>query len=40
MPSVGKVRNVLDDKKEVVVTTPFLENKSLKKDVDKGTDEL
>ena len=40
MLSVEKISNVLGDRKEAVVTTPFLEKKSLTKDVDKGTDEL
>ena len=40
MLSVDKVINVLDDRKEAVVTTPFPEKKSLKNDVDKGTGEL
>ena len=40
MSSVEKVSNVLGDIKEEVVTTPFLKNKSLTKDVDEGTDEL
>ena len=35
-----KVSNILGDRKEEVVTTSFLEKKSLTKDVDKGTDEL
>ena len=35
MSSVEKVSNVLDDRKEAVVTTPLSENKSLTKDVDK-----
>ena len=38
--SVDKVSNVLDDRKEEVFTTPFLEKKSPTKDVDKGTGEL
>ena len=37
---VEKFSNVLDDRKEAVVTTQFLEKKSLIKDVDKGTGEL
>ena len=37
MSLVDKVSNVLDDRKEAVVTTPLLENKSLTNDVDKGT---
>ena len=40
MSSVDKVINVLGDRKDEVVTTPLLENKSPTKDVDKGTDEL
>ena len=40
MSSVEKDSIVLDDKKEAVVMTPFSENKSLTKDVDKGTEEL
>ena len=40
MSSVKKVSNVLDDRKEAVITTQFLEKKSLTKDVDKGTGEL
>ena len=40
MSSVEKDSNVLDDKKEAVVMTPFSDNKSLTKDVDKGTEEL
>ena len=40
MPSVEKISNILDDRKEAVFTTPLSENKSLTKDVDKGTDEL
>ena len=40
MLSVEKVSNVLDDRKQEVATTPLLENKSLTKDVDKGTGEL
>ena len=40
MSSVEKVSNVLGDRKEEVVTTPFLDKKSPTKDVDKGTDEL
>ena len=40
MSSVEKVSNVLGDRKEEVVTTPFLEKKSSTKDVDKGTGEL
>ena len=35
-----KVRNVLGDRKEEVVTIPFPEKKSLTKYVFKGTDEL
>ena len=34
--SVEKVSNVLDDRKEAVVTTPFSENKLLTKYVNKG----
>ena len=37
---VEKVSNVLGDRKEEVVTTTFLQKKSLTKDVDKGTDKL
>ena len=37
---VEKFSNVLDDRKEAVVTTQFLEKKSLIKDVDKGNGEL
>ena len=37
---VDKVGNVLGDRKEEVVTTPFLEKKSSTKDVEKGTDKL
>ena len=40
MSSVKKVSNVLSYRKEEVVTTPLLENKSLTKDVGKGNDEL
>ena len=40
MLSVEKVRNVLGDRKEEMVTTPLTENKSLTKNVDKGTGEL
>ena len=40
MQSAEKEINVLDDKKQAVVTTPLSENKLLTKDVDKGTDEL
>ena len=40
MSLVEKVSNVLDDRKEAVVTTPLSEKKSLTKDVDKGTGEL
>ena len=40
MSSVEKVSNVLDDRKEAVVTTPLSENKSLTKDAYKGTVEL
>ena len=40
MLSVEKVRNVLGDRKEEMVTTPFPENKSLTKNVDKGPGEL
>ena len=35
-----KVSNVLGDRKEIVVTTPFYEKKSLTKGVDKGTNKL
>ena len=37
MSLVEKVGNVLDDRKEAVVTTPLLWKKSLTKDVYKGT---
>ena len=37
---VEKVSNVLGDRKEEVVTTPLLENKSSTKDVYEGTGEL
>ena len=37
---VEKVSTVLGDRKEEVVMPPLLENKSLTKDVDKGTNEL
>ena len=40
MSSVEKVSNVLGDRKEEVVTTPFSEKKSSTKDVDRGTGEL
>ena len=40
MSSNEKVINILGDRKEEVVTTPLLENKSSTKDVDEGTDEL
>ena len=40
MLSVDKVNNILGDRKEEVVTTPLLENKSSTKDVGKGIDEL
>ena len=40
MSSNNKVSNVLGDRKNAVVTTPFYEKKSLKKDVEKSTDEL
>ena len=40
MPSVEKLSNVLDDRKEAVVITPLLERKSLTTDVDRGTGEL
>ena len=40
MSSNEKVSNILGDRKEGLVTTPFSEKKSLTKDVDKGTDEL
>ena len=39
MSSNNKVSNVLGDRKNAVVTTPFYEKKSLKKDAEKGTDE-
>ena len=37
MSSNERVSNFLGDRKEEVVTTPFSENKSSTKDVDKGT---
>ena len=37
---VEKDGNILGDKKEAVVTTPFSEKKLFTNDVDKGTDEL
>ena len=40
MSSVSKVSNFLGDKKEELFPTLLLEKKSLKNDVDKGTDEL
>ena len=40
MPLFEKDSNVLGDKKEAVVPMPLSEQKSLTKDVDKGTDEL
>ena len=40
MLSVEKVSNVLDDRKEAMVTTPLSEKKFLRRDVDKGTSEL
>ena len=40
MSSIEKVINVLDNRKEEVVTTPFPQKKSLTTDVDKGTGEL
>ena len=40
MSPVEKTSNVLDDRKEAVVTTPFSEKKSLTKYIDKGADEL
>ena len=40
MSLVDKVSNILGDRKEEVVITPLLKNKSSTKDVDKGTDEL
>ena len=39
MSLVQKVSNVLDGRKEAGVKTPLSDNKSLKKYVDKGTDE-
>ena len=39
MSSNERVSNVLGDRKEEVVMTPFSENKSSTKDVEKGTDE-
>ena len=38
--SFDKVSNVLDYRKEAVVTMPLSDNKSLTKDVNKGTGEL
>ena len=38
MLSVEKDSNVFDENKEAVVTTPLSENKSLTKDVEKGTE--
>ena len=40
MSSVDKVSNVLGGRKEEMVTTPLLKNKSSTYDVDEGTDEL
>ena len=40
MSSNDKVSNCFGDCKEEVVTTPFLEKKSLTKDSDEGTDEF
>ena len=40
MSLVEKVGNVLDVRKEKVVTVPLAENKSSTKNVDKGNDEL
>ena len=40
MSSNDKFSNVLGDRKEEVVITPFLEKKILTKDVDKSTNEL
>ena len=40
MSSFEKVSDVLGDWKEEVFPTPLSEEKSLTKDVDKGTDEL
>ena len=40
MSSNEKVSNFLGDSKEEVVTTPFPENKSSTKDVDRGNDKL
>ena len=40
MSLVEKFSNVFGDRKEEVVTTPFLENKYSPKDVDKGTGKL
>ena len=37
---VDKVSNVLGDRKEEVLTTPYLEKKPLTNDVDEGTDGL
>ena len=40
MSLVDKDSNVLDDKKEAVVTTPFLENKSLTTEKVTTSDEV
>ena len=40
MSLVEKFSNVLGDRKEAVVTTPFWEKKSSTKDVEKRTGEL
>ena len=40
MKLVEKVINVLDDRKEALVTTPLWEKKSLTDDFDKGTGDL
>ena len=40
MSSNKKFSNVLGNRKEEVVTTPFSKKKSLTKDVEKGTDKL
>ena len=40
MSSNEKVINVLGDRKEEVIPTPWSEKKSSTKDVEKGTDEL
>ena len=40
MSSKDKVSNILGDRKEEVVTTPFSEKKSSTKDVEEGTYKL